>query len=145
MQGYLPPPLMGLSRCARAPKYFFYSLMPRDQTSHMGKTENPRQYAWYKRELYRINEQPREKPKVDWWSYIPDTLEEWTEITTCMNILAGDPTLENQTSKMRRRLEKTDLIRRHQGSWSYYLTDKALFLYERAISGDYPQMPEASS
>lgn len=73
--------------------------------------------------------------------YRPKTVDEWAEIITCMNILIGDPTLENQTAKMRKRLEKGGLIRRHHASWPYYLTNKAKILYERAVSGDYPPMP----
>lgn len=81
------------------------------------------------------------KHDIDWWIYRPKTLDEWTEIITSMNILAGDPTLENQTPKMRKRLEKGGLIQRHHASWPYYLTNKAKILYERAVSGDYPPIP----
>ena len=107
----------------------------------MVETSNPRHQTWYKREVYRIKERLLKKYDVDWWMYRPETLDEWTEIITCMNILAGDPTLENQTAKMRKRLEKGGLLRRHHASWSYYLTNKAKILYERAVSGDYPLMP----
>ena len=107
----------------------------------MVETSNPRHQTWYKREVYRIKERLLKKYDVDWWMYRPETLDEWTEIITCMNILAGDPTLENQTAKMRKRLEKGGLLRRHHASWSYYLTNKAKILYERAVSGDYPPMP----
>ena len=107
----------------------------------MGKTENPRHRTWYWSEVHRIKGRPQESNDVDWWKYSPETLDEWTEIITCMNILAGDPTLENQTPKMRKRLEKVELIRRHHASWAYYLTNKAKILYERAVSGDYPPIP----
>lgn len=107
----------------------------------MGETENPRHRTWFRRDVYRVKDRLEEKHDIDWWMYSPTTLDEWTEIITCMNILAGDPTLENQTPKMRKRLEKTGLMRRYHASWSYYLTNKAKILYERAISGDYPSMP----
>ena len=107
----------------------------------MVETEYPRHKTCYKCEAYRIKERVLEKPDVDWWMYKPKTVDEWTEIITCMNVLAGDPTLENQTAKMRKRLEKGGLIRRHHASWPYYLTNKAKILYERAVSGDYPPIP----
>ena len=107
----------------------------------MVETSNPRHQTWYKREVSRIKERLLKIRDVDWWMYRPETLDEWTEIIPCMNILAGDPTLENQTAKMRKRLEKGGLLRRHHASWSYYLTNKAKILYERAVSGDYPPMP----
>ena len=110
----------------------------------MGETEYPRNKTSYRREVYRIKERLLERQDIDWGTYGPKTLDEWTEIITCMNILAGDPTLENQTPKMRKRLEEGGLIRRHHGAWPYYLTNKAKILYERAVSGDYPPMPTAT-
>ena len=107
----------------------------------MEKQEYPRHQNWYKHEAYRIKKRFQENHDIDWWMYSPETLDEWTEIITCMNILAGDPTLENQTTKMRKRLEKSGLIRRQHASWPYYLTNKAKILYKRAVSGDYPPMP----
>jgi hypothetical protein len=107
----------------------------------MVETENPRHRTWYWSEVHWIKGRPQESNDVDWWKYSPGTLDEWTEIITCMNILAGDPTLENQTPKMRKRLEKVELIRRYHSSWAYHLTEKAKILYERAVSGDYPPMP----
>lgn len=110
----------------------------------MVDTEHPRHSNSYGHDVYRIKERFVEKHDIDWWIYRPKTLDEWTEIITCMNILAGDPTLGNQTAKMRKRLEKGGLIRRYHASWPYYLTDKAKILYERALSGDYPPMPKVT-
>lgn len=107
----------------------------------MVETEYPRQQTWYRHEAYRIKERLLDRQDVDWGIYRPETLDEWAEILTYMNILVGDPSLENQTAKMRKRLEKGGLIRRHHASWAYYLTNKAKYLYERAVSGDYPPMP----
>ena len=82
----------------------------------MVETEHPRDNDSYRREAYRIKEGLLDERDIDCWMYRPETLDEWTEIITCMNIIAGDPTLENQTAKMRKRLEKGGLIRRYHAS-----------------------------
>ena len=107
----------------------------------MGETENPGRSTLRKREVNPIKESSSDKQDIDWWKYRPNTLDEWTETITFMNILMGDPTLENQTPKMKKRLEKGGLILRFHQSWPYHLTNKANILYERAVSGDYPPLP----
>ena len=107
----------------------------------MEKTEYPRHLTWYRHEAYQIKERSFEKPEVDWWNYRPKTVDEWTDMLTYMNILVGDPTLENQTGKMKKWLEEEGLLQRNHASWPYHLTNKAKYLYKRAVSGDYPPMP----